>query len=66
MQSPVVKTILSFVGIPLALFGPLMGAYMTYWMHNLGPVTPKKNWKLAFGEFPAPWRTCRPKTPRLP
>ncbi|RWN99368.1 hypothetical protein [Mesorhizobium sp.] len=36
------KTILSFVGIPLALFGPFLGAYMTYWMHNLGSVTPKK------------------------
>ncbi|TPI27758.1 hypothetical protein FJW07_31295 [Mesorhizobium sp. B3-1-9] len=42
MQSSVVKSLLSFVGIPLALFGPLFGAYMTFWMHSLGPVTPKR------------------------
>ncbi|TPL89707.1 hypothetical protein FJ941_02505 [Mesorhizobium sp. B2-3-13] len=42
MQSPILKTLLSFVGIPLALFGPILGASMAYWMHNLGPVTPKK------------------------
>jgi disulfide bond formation protein DsbB len=42
MQSPLMKTVLSFVGIPLALFGPFLGAYMAYWVHALGPVTPKR------------------------